>query len=162
MRLQRILEFGYCAKSGRAVIEPLSLPRRLVVVYFVPRCAHAGRELCPDLVHVVTMVERISVRRLGIKQLREFFSLTEGPLLCVRPEETHDIHAVQSNMPAIFCTDDDQDSMFHWSPTIENVRPTIHYGARRICPTGHPCESSSVTPRHSQGSNAKEKQHELA
>ena len=75
------------------------------------------------------MAEWMTVPRLGIKQLREFFSFTDGPLLCVRPEETHDIHAVQSNMPAIFCTDDDQDSMFHRSLTIETIRPTIHYAS---------------------------------
>jgi hypothetical protein len=52
------------------------------------------------------MVEWSTVRRLGIKQLRQFFSFTDGPLLCVRPEETHDIHALQSNTPAILLTDE--------------------------------------------------------
>src|SRR5262245_45013067 len=147
------------------------------------------------------MVEWITVQRLGIKQLREFFSFTHGPLLCVRPEETHDIHTVQPNTPAILLTDDDQDSIFHRSPTLEDIRPTIHEHARlahtsahltissisgaqsirspdtstvwqlrdggeatsspgqaeSTCQTGHPCESPSVTPRHSQGSNAKRK-----
>src|SRR5262245_51992728 len=59
----------------------------------------------------------------GIEQRRKFFSFTDGPLLCVRSEETHDIHAVQSDTPAILLTDDDQDSMFHQVPPIKNIRP---------------------------------------
>ena len=90
------------------------------------------------------MVEWITVRRLGIKQLREFFMFTDGPLLCVRPEETHDIHAVQSNTPAILLTDDDQDSMFHRSPTIENIRPTIHYHARLAHTSARSGQTASV------------------
>src|SRR5262245_41414577 len=75
------------------------------------------------------MVEWITVRRHGIEQLREFFSFTDGPLLCVRPEETHDIHAIQPNTPAILLTDDDQDSMFHRSLHYRNHHD--HHSLRR-------------------------------
>jgi hypothetical protein len=52
------------------------------------------------------------------------------------------------------------DSIGRTSATAKPSRPPGQ--GESICPTGHLCESASVTPKHLQGSNAKEKQHELA
>ena len=50
-------------------------------------------------------------RTLGVKQLRELFSFTDGPLPRVRSSETDDLHAVQSNTPSVAVIDDHQYSL---------------------------------------------------
>jgi hypothetical protein len=64
----------------------------------------------------VVAVEWAAVQ-LCVKQLRERITFTNGPLLCVRPEETHDIHAVQSNTPSVPVNSDDRYS-FHGHPPV--------------------------------------------
>ena len=45
--------------------------------------------------------------QLGVKQVGELLTFTEGPLLCVRSEEPYHFHAVQSHAPSVLLIDND-------------------------------------------------------
>jgi hypothetical protein len=70
-----------------------------------------------------------------VKQLPEFVSFTDGAFLCVRPEETHDVHAIEcqpSSSPVL--------------TTLDNIRPAD--SRPREATVRALRAASDATPRH--------------
>jgi len=60
----------------------------------------------------VMAVGRVTAQ-LGVKQVGELLTFTEGPLLRMRSEEPYDFHAVQSHAPSVLLIDNDQHPILH-------------------------------------------------